>query len=128
MLLTIKDWKVVNAEAWFDYMHNIKDWQYIIKPFKRDRRERQNSYLWWCVYPIIAKYTWDDSEYIHGVMGMKFLLDNTKKAPYVRSTASLNTEEFSIYVENIKNFVADFWIIIPDAWDYTNFNDNDKNG
>jgi hypothetical protein len=45
-------------------------------------------------------------------MGMKFLLDKTKKAPYVRSTASLTTQEFSEYVEKIRNFVAQ-WVYVP---------------
>lgn len=125
MLIQFKDWKCINNEAFYDYINNIRDWMYTFKPFKKDRSERQNSYLWWCIYPLIAKYTWEDSEYIHGVMGMKFLVDNTKKAPYIRSTSSLNTEEFSRYVDNIKNFVSEYWIIIPDAWNYDDLSNDD---
>nr|DAI18726.1 MAG TPA: protein NinB [Caudoviricetes sp.] len=39
-------------------------------------------------------------------------MDQTKKAPYVRSTASLNTAEFTDYIEKIRNFVAQ-WVYIP---------------
>ena len=61
-------------------------------------------------------------------MGMKFLLDKTKKSPYVKSTAKLTTKEFINYVENIKDFVATFGIQIPDPYDFiTQQNENEKN-
>ena len=98
----------------------------MIKEYKKTRSDEQNRYLWWGVYKTIADSTGDDSEYIHWVMGMKFLVDHSKKAPYIKSTAKLTTTEFSEYIENIKNFVAPFWIIIPNAEDFYNLNSGDE--
>lgn len=56
-----------------------------------------------------------DLEYIHWVMGMKFLQDHSKKMPYVRSTTTLSTAEFTEFIENIKNYVAEYGIIIPSS-------------
>lgn len=115
MIITIINWKVLNKEDFFEFYSNIKDWQYEIKPYKKDRTNEQNRYLWWVVYKVIADYNWDDVDYIHWIMWMKFLLDKTKKMPYIKSTAKLNKTEFTEYIENIKNFVAPFGIIIPEA-------------
>jgi len=63
----------------------------------------------------------EDVDYVHGVMGYKFLLDQTKKAPYVRSTASLNTAEFTDYIEKIRNFVAQrVYVPTPEEWKKAN--------
>ncbi len=100
----------------------LKDWIYEIKPFKNDRTILQNRYLRGWVYGTIAEYMWEDTDYVHWVMGMKFLLDKTKKAPYVRSTASLTTQEFSEYVEKIRDFVAQ-WVYVPtpEEWKRANW-------
>ena len=45
-------------------------------------------------------------------MRLKFLIDRSKKHPYIRSTAKLNTQEFTEYVEKVRNFVAP-WLYIP---------------
>ena len=58
-------------------------------------------------------------------MGQKFLLDRSKKAPYVKSTANLNTTEFTIYVDNIRNWVAQYGIVIPDPDQFENYTDDD---
>lgn len=46
---------------------------------------------------------------------MKFLQDHSKKMPYVRSTTTLSTAEFTEFIENIKNYVAEYGIIIPSS-------------
>lgn len=47
-------------------------------------------------------------------MKHKFLLDSSGKIPVPRSTASLNTKEFTDYVDAIRNFMAEF-VYIPSA-------------
>lgn len=125
ILLKIKDWKIENKEDVFNFFLSAKDWQYEIKPYKKDRSNEQNRYLRWVVYKIIADTIWEDVDYVHWVMGMKFLIDNTKKSPYIKSTAKLNTSEFVKYVEDIKDFVSSFNIIIPEPDNFiTNNNEN----
>ena len=124
----IKDWKIENREEVYKFFETIKDGVYELKPYNKTRTDEQNKYLRGVVYPIIADYIGEEVDYIHGVMGMKFLLDKTKKSPYVKSTAKLTTKEFINYVENIKDFVATFGIQIPDPYDFiTQQNENEKN-
>jgi hypothetical protein len=59
-----------------------------------------------------------DLDYIHWIMGLEFILDRTKKKPYPRSTTSLTTAEMVEYIENIKNWVSQYGIIIPSAEEY----------
>lgn len=57
-------------------------------------------------------------------MAMKFLVDNSRKAPYVKSTTELDTKEFGEYIDKIKNFVSEFNIVIPSAEERANLIDN----
>ena len=111
----IENWKNLNNQAYFNYMLDIKDWDYQIKEYKKTRSNDQNRYYWGWVLKTIAESMWDWADYVHWVMSMKFLVDNTKKSPYIKSTANLNSKEFTEYIENIKDFVAPFGIIIPSA-------------
>lgn len=112
MIIEIKNWKVVNNQEYVDYMMNVPDWLYELKKVREKRTNDQNRYLWGWVYKAIAEHIWEDEEYIHWVMWMKFLVDKTKKAPYIKSTTKLDTKEFAEYVENIRNYVAPFGIYI----------------
>lgn len=52
-------------------------------------------------------------------MACKFLMVATEQgSPYIKSTSRLTTAEFSQYVENIKDFVAEFDCYIPTAEEY----------
>lgn len=113
MIITIENWNIKNSDEFVQFVLT-NNWDFEIKKYKKNRTNDQNRYLWWVVYKTIAEYSWNDDEYIHWVMSMKFLVDNTKKMPYVKSTSTLDTAEFTEYIENIKNFVAEFWIIIPE--------------
>ena len=103
---------VVNQTRFKEELADLKDWMYEIIPFKKDRTTLQNRYLRGWVYGTIAKEIWEDTEYVHGVMRLKFLIDRSKKHPYIRSTAKLSTQEFTEYVEKVRNFVAP-WLYIP---------------
>ena len=122
MIVKFRDWKIVNNEEFMLLTMSIKDGEYIFEKYIKNRTNDQNRYLRWCVYKTIVQAMWKDEDvddnYIHWVMWMKFLVDNSKKQPYVKSTANLSTQEFMEYIENIKNFVAKYWIIIPEAEDF----------
>ena len=123
MYLQSKNWKIVNMQDLLDRLIVSPDWNYVIKKEVRNRTTDQNRYLRWCVYKTIADKIGEDVEYVHWVMGQKFLLDHTKKAPYVKSTTKLNTTEFTIYIDKIKNFVAQYGVIVPEANDFTTYID-----
>lgn len=93
----------------------LKDWDYEIVPYKKDRTSEQNRYLWGWVYPPIAEYSGNPVDEVHELMKLKFLRTRTTsgKARYIRSTASLNTAEFTKYVDGIRDWMATFGLYIP---------------
>ncbi len=74
----------------------------------------QNRYLWDSVYGTITKEVWENTEHVHRVIRLKFLIDKSKKHPYIRSTTKLRAQEFTEYIEKVRNFVAPC-IYIPTA-------------
>lgn len=113
-----KGWNVIkNKEDFFNLLQS-RDWKWVIEERRETRSFDQNRYLWGGVYGTIAKVNWDDPEYIHWICGMRFLVDHSKKMPYVRSTATLDTKEFTEYVEKIKDWVSEFEITIPSPEEY----------
>ena len=116
-----KNWKVVkNLQDFRDLLNN--DWKRVIKKWRKKRTLDQNSYYFWLLW-IVESETWQDTETIHEKMKMKFLYVPSKwnELAYCRSTTQLDTKEFTDYIENIKNFFAEFGIILPDANDFENF-------
>ena len=112
---TIKNWDFVSkerAEKVFELMST--DGKRVIKKATTKRTLPQNAYYRKLI-EIISKDIWDDKDYIHESLRMKFLLDRSRKLPFVKSTTSLNTAEMTEYIENIKNFVSKFWLILPTA-------------
>ena len=122
MIFRKVNWKFVNAHIIKEQMDWLKDWTYEIVRIDAGhwRTNDQNKYLWWAVYPAIKEWLHGayDTEKIHSIMALKFLVATDWKSPYIKSTSRLTTAEFSEYVENIKNFVADFGIYIPTAEEY----------
>ena len=117
-------WTVVDASKFKNDIAMLKDWEYEIVPYRKDRTNEQNRYLWGWVYGTISKEVGeDDLEYIHYVMWHRFLLDHSKKETYIKSTAKLNTAEFSDYVEKIRKFMLEKMnIYIPTPDEYLNSN------
>lgn len=128
MIIQLQKGQLVNMQGFLDWMLTAWDGSYSIVKRKRARTSDQNRYLRGWVYRAIAKHTGDDEDYIHWVMAMKFLIDNTRKAPYVKSTTELDTKEFGEYIDKIKNFISEFNIIIPSAEERSNLTDNSSDG
>ena len=115
-------WQFVNKEIMWQQLKGLKDGTYeIVRTDGETRTNDQNRYLRWDVYPAIHEglnwiYTCDE---IHGLMSFKFLQKVSKGwSTYILSTSRLTTAEFSKYVENIKDFVAQYGVYIPTADEY----------
>lgn len=123
MIITIKNWDIVNKDKLFEFILGAHDWDYELKPYKRSRSNEQNRY-YRSLLSIVEKETWIPVEETHEKMRMKFLYvpENKTQLAYCKSTAKLNTSEFSEYIENIKNFMAQYWILLPDADQRSRFN------
>lgn len=122
MIIHIKNHELVWNNL-LDFISQAQDWEYEIKKYRRTRSTDQNRYYRWLLN-IIEKETWIDSDETHEKMRMKFLHvpESWVQLAYCKSTAKLNTTEFSEYIENVKNFMSQFWIILPNADQYENFN------
>jgi len=107
-----KDWKLLNSSDINTFISSLKDWMYsiIIKKFG-SRSLAQNSYLW-LLYSIIEKETWIDKEEIHYYLKHKILWIWENWFP---TTTELNKNEFTEYVEKIKDYASEFWIFLPEA-------------
>lgn len=124
MLFRINQWSIMDVSKFKQDIKMLRDGDYEIVPFKRDRTNEQNRYLWWWVYGTISKEVGEeDLEYIHYVMGSRFLMQHDKKEPYIQSTTKLNTAEFSDYVEKIRKFMLEkmnIYIPTPDEYLHSN--------
>lgn len=116
MIIKVKDWCIFNNQEYLEYFSTIKEWEYEIKPYKRTRSSDQNRY-YWSLLAIVEKETWMWSDETHEKMRMKFLYvpESWQQLGYCRSTSKLNSTEFWEYIENVKNFMSNFWIILPEA-------------
>jgi len=114
-LLHIEKGKILNRHVLIDFLDMAPDWDYVIKKYVKNRTNDQNRYYRWLL-EIVEKETGQEKEVVHERMRMKFLSVNEDgKLPYCKSTQSLTTEEMSAYIEQIRNFMSTFWIILPDA-------------
>lgn len=89
-----------------------------IRRHREKRSNQANAYLFGVVYPLIAEHLGYTTEEAHDALAWHFLrLGNPDDPlPRRRSTATLNTAEFSEYIETVKRFAAEQWgLYIPDA-------------
>ena len=118
MIIRKENWRI-DIDKVLSWLEELKDGEYEIVKLKKDRTSKQNRYLRGWVYKTIADYTGYDSDYIHQQLGWLFLVDyETYKNPYIRSTASLNTQEFTEYVDKIVLWASEYWLHIPTAEEY----------
>lgn len=79
-----------------------------IKRYRETRSDAQNRYLWGFIYPIIGMEIGETTESVHEMCKAKFLshveVINGEEYQITRSTAKLNTAEFTEYLETIKLF------------------------
>ena len=97
-----------------------KDGEYLIeiKRYYKNRTIPQNR-LMWDIYNQVSEQTGYETDEIHGMMGLKFLLDQTKKTPFVKSTTKLSTSEFNTYIDRIVRFFtveAGLIVYLPDDY------------
>lgn len=86
----------------------------------REKRSNPQNAWYWVIVGIVAKETDNDKDTIHRFFKKEFIGYDVKmigddKIAIVRSTASLNTEEFSEYLSKVEAFCAnELGIILPD--------------
>jgi hypothetical protein len=90
-----------------------------VEKHKTTRSTQQNKYLWGVVYEIPARHLGYSAEAIHDLMRYKFLRVEDGRTPglyTITSTTKLTKDEFSEYIENMKQFWSEFQgLYIPEA-------------
>lgn len=87
----------------------------IIKPSRETRSAKANSFYWSAVIPPLAEFCGYDSEEMHECLKHRFLRIHSGKAGVPdtsRSTKSLDSKEFSDYVENCLRLAAELGVAI----------------
>ncbi len=120
----IKDSKLILDEEdvftiWLGSLED-KEVEVVVRAKKSQRSTQQNKYLWACVYKLIGDEIGYTTEEIHQLCKAMFLkkhLDvKEKRYTIVGSTASLNTVDFTHYIEAIKDWASqELGIFIPEA-------------
>lgn len=98
-----------------------------IKRHHKKRSNPQNAYYWGVVLPAFVQFRHEqgeefDAEMAHEMFKLKFLRKSVVNidtgevlGQTVRSTTTLNTAEFSEYLEKIIAWLADYGITVPEA-------------
>ena len=90
-----------------------------VRRYRKARSNNQNAFYWLCLNAI-AHEIGEDPEELHVTFKSMFLVDRSKKLPIVRSTTSLDTKEFTDYIEKISIKVSEFGITLPDPDTWSN--------
>lgn len=99
-----------------------------LKPRRDTRSLRQNGWYWSCICPALAQFLEDQDyeccsvDFCHALLKAKFLSREVCDprtgevlARAAGSTANLTTEQFSVYCERCRAWLADFFnIYVPD--------------
>ena len=111
-LVSIENGRIENPQKLAEYIKTRKNGIYSIKITKHWTRSlQQNSYYWGVVLELIEESTGTEKEELHYYFKRKFI--DWDEFP---SSKELNKNEFSEYVEKIKDFASmELWIYIPDA-------------
>ena len=91
-----------------------------VNPRNKRRSLNQNNYYWGAILPMIANQTGMIEEEIHSALSLMFLKDESKLLPVITSTASLDKNDFSEYLEKVHDWCISFLNITdwPNPEDY----------
>ncbi|MCE5335161.1 MAG: hypothetical protein LLG06_11320 [Desulfobacteraceae bacterium] len=83
-----------------------KQVEIVVRKRKSQRSQDQNRYYWGVVVEILAKHFGYEPEEMHEALKFKFLRTHAGDLPTVKSTAKLNTGEFTEYVDRVIRWAA----------------------
>lgn len=109
--------KLDRADAFREYVAKFKNGATIemtIDLRKDTRSDNQNRYYWGVVIQILSDHFGYFPEDMHEALKLKFLLQDIKPFPAVKSTAKMKTDEFEDYLDKVRMWaMAEFEINIP---------------
>ena len=102
---------------WLSSKFKKNDWVEIkIIKWRSKRSLDQNAYYWGVVIDILHKHLGYTKDEMHSALKYLFLKEEKNGLTIIKSTAKLNTKEFSKYVEKVKDWASQkMGVFIPDA-------------
>lgn len=109
-----------NQSGYVAYLRHLAG-EKVVVTVSRDKATRsseQNRFYWSGVVGLMAEELGYSKDDMHAILAYKFLRMEAETPagtlPFVRSTASLKTDEFERYIEDIRIWAAsDLGIVIP---------------
>jgi hypothetical protein len=123
-LIIVNEQDKANVIAKITKLKLAEPWEITAKPYKHNRTQAQNKYIWGVVYVHIKRHIFDTLgttfavEEIHEWCKDKFIDGIPKmvidRLVMVKSTSDMNTTEFCDYVGRIQHHFAEQDLYIPD--------------
>ena len=113
-----------NIGQWTRYLHTLEgvDCDIIVRKHKKQRSLPQNAYYFGVVCVELGNHLGYTVDEMHSAIGLEFLLVSKEGKPdYIRSTTDLDTQEFNEFLEQVKQWSAEFhgcYIPDPNETDY----------
>ena len=107
-----------NLGQWERYLRTLEgiECEITVSKYRKKRSLPQNAYYFGVVCVILGDHWGYSVEEAHSAIAYEFLMVSEDGKPnYVRSTTSLNTEEFNEFLEFVKRWASiEFSVYIPD--------------
>lgn len=91
--------------------------QITLERMRVKRSNNQNRWYWGCIVKLLAEHCGYETDEMHEALKAKFLRDRENEEvgglPKIRSSASLDTVQFSDYCERCRQLGAEMGVIIP---------------
>lgn len=143
-LPAVKDGDAVtfDRDRFRELWRRLKDGEYDITVEKRtkQRSRKANAYLWGCVYKLLSEHTGYTPDELHAWAKQEFLGVQTKRIllqdeagevkreaniPIDPTTTIMDTHDFTIFIESIRQAAAEIGCVIPDPDPEWMFNQKD---
>jgi len=97
-----------NCKGFQDRVKLLKEKRHVlmISEDTLTRSEKQNRYMWGCVYKIMGDELGYLPDECHQLMQKQFLKYESQGEWFVKSTTKLNTKEMEEYLENVRRFAS----------------------
>lgn len=114
--------EIVDKQKFLLYIKSLRDGSYYLKLSKKElnRSNAQNSYYWGVIIPLLSEHFGYFKDEMHEALKLKFLIDDSRELPTIKSTSMLSTAEFCEYTNKIIIFAGENGIYIPEPGENNN--------
>lgn len=120
-----------NERRYRELLKRLRDGRYtiVIERETKGRSRQANRYLWGCCYALLSEHTGYTPDELHAHFKREFLGVQTKRIllqdeagevkqeseiPVEPTTTTLDTQAFTVFIENVRRVAAEIGCVIPD--------------